>query len=216
MGQESGTIYVVAKDCMQNELLAGYLTATTLRKCICVCDVKTLPFPDLDKGDDKRLILLDCLGLDNPGLYDSIQALAPALSDNILLALMNLAADAGVEKTALDFGVHGFFYEHDTIADLVKGIDAILAGDVWISRRKMFDCLKSDKASLPSAVKKQSILTRREEEILRLLSRGGTNESIAGTLCISSHTVRTHIYNIFKKIDVPNRLQASLWAAKYL
>jgi len=42
------------------------------------------------------------------------------------------------------------------------------------------------------------------------------NEEIAKELHVSLSTVKTHIYSIFKKIDVPNRLQAALWAAKYL
>jgi DNA-binding NarL/FixJ family response regulator len=61
-----------------------------------------------------------------------------------------------------------------------------------------------------------SRLTRREREILVLISCGSTNESISSKLYISMHTVKTHIYNIFKKIGVPNRLQAALWAAKHL
>jgi DNA-binding CsgD family transcriptional regulator len=45
---------------------------------------------------------------------------------------------------------------------------------------------------------------------------GATNEEIGDKLCISPHTVKTHLYNIFKKINVPNRIQATLWAAKNL
>ncbi|MFH1935680.1 MAG: helix-turn-helix transcriptional regulator [Pseudomonadota bacterium] len=60
------------------------------------------------------------------------------------------------------------------------------------------------------------MLTPREVEILTMMATGATNANIADKLCISPHTVKTHIYNIFKKIDVPNRLQASLWATKNL
>jgi LuxR family transcriptional regulator of csgAB operon len=62
----------------------------------------------------------------------------------------------------------------------------------------------------------ESLLTSRETEILTMISIGAKNDEIADKLFISPNTVKTHIYNIFKKIDVPNRLQAALWAAKHL
>jgi LuxR family transcriptional regulator of csgAB operon len=62
----------------------------------------------------------------------------------------------------------------------------------------------------------ESTLTPREIEIVSMIAAGAANAHIADKLCISSHTVKTHIYNIFKKINVPNRLQAALWAAKNL
>lgn len=61
-----------------------------------------------------------------------------------------------------------------------------------------------------------SILTQREVEILTHVAVGATNEEIADKLCISPHTVKTHVYNICKKVGAPNRLQAALWAAKNL
>jgi ATP/maltotriose-dependent transcriptional regulator MalT len=59
-------------------------------------------------------------------------------------------------------------------------------------------------------------LTRREREILDLISDGLSNRQIADQLFISLHTVKTHLQNIFCKINVKQRLQAALWAAKYL
>ncbi len=59
-------------------------------------------------------------------------------------------------------------------------------------------------------------LTRREIEILDLIADGFSNQQIADELFISPHTVKTHLHNIFKKINVKRRLQAALWAAKNL
>jgi DNA-binding CsgD family transcriptional regulator len=47
-----------------------------------------------------------------------------------------------------------------------------------------------------------------------MVASGATNEQISDRLFLSRHTVKTHVYNIFKKINVTNRLQAALWAAK--
>ena len=53
-------------------------------------------------------------------------------------------------------------------------------------------------------------------EVLALVSSGARNDEIADRLFISPHTVKTHLYKIYKKIGVPNRLQAALWASKNL
>lgn len=60
------------------------------------------------------------------------------------------------------------------------------------------------------------LLTRREQEILLQLTGGESNSTIAAKLHLSEHTVKNHMYNIFRKIDVKNRVQASNWAKMHL
>ena len=59
-------------------------------------------------------------------------------------------------------------------------------------------------------------MTDRETEILSLTASGATNTEIAEKLFISPHTVKSHLYNIYKKIKVSTRLEAAIWAAKNL
>ena len=59
-------------------------------------------------------------------------------------------------------------------------------------------------------------LTRRESEMLMEIASGATNKEIAEELGISIHTVKTHLYNIYRKINVSNRLQAVLREVKNL
>lgn len=57
-------------------------------------------------------------------------------------------------------------------------------------------------------------LSKREEEVLRLVSKGASNKEIASTLFISENTVKTHLRNIMNKLGVVNRSQAAVYAVK--
>ena len=80
----------------------------------------------------------------------------------------------------------------------------------------------ADRNNLPSRekialkAKETEILTKREAEILTMVAVGNTNDEIADKLCISPKTVKAHLYNTFKKLNVTSRLQATLWTAENL
>ncbi|MBC8247006.1 MAG: response regulator transcription factor [Deltaproteobacteria bacterium] len=97
-----------------------------------------------------------------------------------------------------------------------KGIRVIFSGELWVSREILTKHILNSTGRNPQTKKTSSVLTDREQEILTLIAAGAKNDAIADKLCISPNTVRTHIYNIFKKINVPNRLQAALWAVQNL
>ncbi len=60
------------------------------------------------------------------------------------------------------------------------------------------------------------VLSRRQVEVLAHVAVGFKSHEIADKLSISPHTVNTHLYNVYRKINAPNRLQAILWATKNL
>jgi len=65
----------------------------------------------------------------------------------------------------------------------------------------------------PVAEGRDIALTLREQEVLRLITRGFSNREIADILCISPDTVKTHVRNILFKLAVKDRTQAAVWAA---
>lgn len=58
-------------------------------------------------------------------------------------------------------------------------------------------------------------LTKREEEIIQKICSGASNNEIAKDLCITIHTIKSHISSIFKKLGARNRTNASYIYAKY-
>jgi LuxR family transcriptional regulator of csgAB operon len=112
--------------------------------------------------------------------------------------------------------VRGFLYEEDPLDWLKEGILAVLDGEIWLSRKMFLQCLLEGRTTDYPYKERISSLTAREAEVLALVATWASNQEIAERLCISSHTVKTHLYNIFKKIDVSDRRQAALWALKNL
>ena len=92
----------------------------------------------------------------------------------------------------------------------------MLNGEFWLSRKIVTEYIVKDKRQNSFIKGGETALTFREIEILTIIGMGSTNQEVADKLCVSCHTVKTHLYNIYRKIEVPNRLQAALWATKNL
>jgi LuxR family transcriptional regulator of csgAB operon len=163
-----------------------------------------------------KLLLIDSAEKAFEAVFAKVQLKQQDSSGGLIPALYNLQVGTGIEKKAFTRGVRGFFYSHDSLDHMIKGIRALLKGELWMSRDILVEfALKLDVkgSGIGNA---RELLTQREAQILALVSTGASNEDIAEQLVLSPHTVKTHLYNIFKKVNVPNRFQAALWAAKNL
>jgi DNA-binding NarL/FixJ family response regulator len=126
------------------------------------------------------------------------------------VALFDLGPEFAMEGQALQLGVKGFFYRGDSPQQLVRGLSHICNGNVWISPKIIQDYLFGSSKALqkPGAV---SSLTKREEDVLRLMTHGYRNAEIAEKLTLSPNTVKAHLYQAFKKIKVSSRMMAAQW-----
>ena len=209
-------IYVVGPLSPQNSLIASFLEGAIGAKCLVAVSLREIPKTAGENSEQPRLVLWDCFGKNAENCLIEYEAHADKISSYDLVALFNISSGRGIEERILARGVHGFFYKHDSLEQLAKGVRAILDGELWISRTIMADHIKKMSNPHHKSNKNDADLTHREIEILAMIAAGSKNAVLADKLCISPHTVKTHLYNIFKKINVPNRLQASLWAAKNL
>ena len=208
-------IYIVGPRRFQNELMVYFLERETGAKCLAKEEIRHFSTIDDKTIGPQRQVLLDCLGKDLERVLAEIESHGKRVLAQDLVAFFNVGPGLGIEERTAVLGVRGFFYEHDPLELFLKGVHAIFRGELWLSRGIMTKCIV-DKGQSISSKGDSIFLTQREIEILAMVAVGATNEEIADKLFISPHTVKTHIYNIFKKIDVSNRLQAALWAAKNL
>ena len=110
-------------------------------------------------------------------------------------------------------GIKGVFFRDASHAHLLKGIQAIFEGEYWMPRRIL--AMHFDRAQRRGFIAKGIGLTPKEAETLMLLVRGDGNSTIARRLGVSPHTVKTHIYHVFRKLGVNNRVQAVNWATQH-
>src|SRR6056297_2709988 len=173
-----------------------------------------LDFNILTSEDYDVLVLIDCGDRDVDDATRDIMT-NPAMEGHYV-ACYNISGYSEAEAKALTRRVRGFFYKDDKMDIFLKGIKAIFHGEIWISRQILLRYVMSNGENGDSYTERQAELTQREQQILAVVSVGVANEEIGEKLHISVNTVKTHMYNIFKKIQVTNRLQAALWAAKNL
>lgn len=209
---------------LYTEMLAYILKKEVCDACDIVPDVASLAElisgqkPQGSEGDTatgKRLLLVDCVEHDFDQLMHEISA-KEIPQGCPLVAIYNVYAGWGIEEEALHLGIRGFFYKQDPLKLFLKGVNAILGNEVWVSREILLRSAMGVRRSKHLTVQEKTGLSAREIEILVLVGSGAQNDEIAEKLFISPHTVKTHLYHIFKKINVPNRLQAALWVAKNL
>lgn len=162
---------------------------------------------------DCDLVMMDVAGFSEADIF---KYLALAKSAGIPAALFDVDRSARIEKYALKKGAKGFFYVKDPLNVLIKGVSTLVKGELWVPRNVMERCVLDDNTEKNYPKKTENPLTRRETEVLILLYQGGSNMDIAEKLFVSVHTIKTHIYNIYQKINVSNRMQAARWAAKHL
>ncbi len=117
---------------------------------------------------------------------------------------------------ALKAGAKGYVSKDVNLCDLIKAIQSVYQGELWVERKKMARFFDREAVSNPGRggrpTGNKEILTPREKEILSILASGCTNKDIAKALYISEKTVKSHLNSIFKKLNVSRRVQAILYA----
>ena len=120
---------------------------------------------------------------------------------------------------AMKIGAKGYILKTMASAQLIYAIDEVAAGKIYLPAAlssRFFEyfqkSFKEENQELSAEENLLNYLTQREEEVLDLLTQGITYKGVAQKLFISETTVKTHVNNIFQKLQVNDRTQAVLYA----
>lgn len=163
--------------------------------------------------DDCDLILLD---LHMPGAvgFSTLHFLGLRCPD-IPVAMVSANEEPEIIARAVDHGASGFIPKSSDISVIVAAIEEILKGEVWLPRDVQAQIEEVQQRSSEIA-DKLSTLTPSQFRVLMMLVDGRKNKEIADEVCVTEATIKAHLTEIFRKLDVTNRTQAAMVAKTHL
>lgn len=163
------------------------------------------------KKTDPDVLLLDI----NMPKQNGIEVLQKIRNRNRNTKVLILTVHNEVEYLvkAVDIGVNGYLMKDSSSEELRKAIYSVMNNENYI-QPSLIPLLNSRLVARDIDKEKIDSLTRREMEVLINISNGMSNKEIAIHMSISERTVKNHISNIFKKIDVSDRTQAAVFAIR--
>jgi DNA-binding NarL/FixJ family response regulator len=125
------------------------------------------------------------------------------------------SSERSVVVEAFRSGASGILSREQPFDIMCKCIHAVYQGQVWASNKEVQYALEAlsqnDMVTATKFNKNRTLLTKREEGVVRLISEGLTNRDISQQLKLSENTVRNYLFRIFNKVGASNRLELALY-----
>ena len=174
---------------------------------------------NLIKKYQPDVVLLDM----NMPERDGLQAILDIAKLDLGTKVLALSGydDADLIFRAMKIGARGYVLKTMASAQLIYAIEEVLNGKIYLPlalSSRFFEYFQQsfrEEANAKESQQEENLLdylTQREEEVLELLTQGITYKGVANKLFISETTVKTHVNNIFQKLQVNDRTQAVLYA----
>ena len=155
------------------------------------------------------IVLMDLVMPDGDGIQATRRILAR--EPDLEVVILTSSDDDDIGIVGLRAGASGFLNKRAGLDALPRALRSAAAGEAVVSRRltmRLVDSMRRTRADGAGIRPVRSRLTPREWEVLDLLCAGRSTDEIAGTLVLSSETVRSHIKNLLRKLGVRSRGEA--------
>jgi DNA-binding NarL/FixJ family response regulator len=155
------------------------------------------------------VILMDLVMPEKTGL-EAIVEIKKSQPHARILVLTSFADDENI-SSAIKAGAYGFLLKDTSPDELVQTIQSVFKDKLTIPQ-EFTHILLAKKDVDEERDSKGEILTPREKDVLKCVAQGMSNKQIAHTLFISTTTVRSHVSNMIRKLDLDNRTQLAIYA----
>jgi two-component system nitrate/nitrite response regulator NarL len=162
--------------------------------------------------ESPEIILLD-LDLGGQDVITLIPELRAAAKDARVLVLTGLK-DLEAHRRSMRLGAMGVILKDQAAEILIKAIEKVHAGEVWVDRLTMGSLLDemTQAPEIDPEEARIASLTQREREVIALIAEGLKNKQIGQRLFIGETTVTHHLTSIFSKLEVSDRLELVIYA----
>ena len=210
-------VLVIAADSMTASLLTSELRQhAKFRITECAPDAESIS-DRLDNHSPSTLLLLGDESRET--IWDQLSLLAYLRNQYPSARPVVLLEDSSPEFIAEVFraGAKGVFCRSDYDAELLcRCIRCVSSGQIWANSEQLGVVLDAFAEHPPLRlvnVEGAQLLTRREEDVVRLVEEGMTNRQIAEELQLSEHTIRNNLFRIFDKLGVSTRVELALYTS---
>jgi DNA-binding NarL/FixJ family response regulator len=157
------------------------------------------------------LILMDINMPDLDGLKTT--KLIKERHPEMKIVILTVSEDSSDLFEALKQGAQGFLIKKVNPDDWYPYLKSIVSENIPVSGNLVNEVIQTISShSKESATNKENPLSQREMEILKLVAKGYTNKEISNMVFISEYTVKNHLKNITKKLEIKNRVQLTTFA----
>ncbi len=116
-------------------------------------------------------------------------------------------------------GARGVFHRNQPLQTLCKCIQVVQQGQIWATSSQLSSVLDVFVTAAPPRLlnsRGRVLLTKREDDVVRLVSQGAPNRDVAEKLGLSEHTVSNYLFRIYEKLGVSSRVELVLYALSSL
>jgi two-component system nitrate/nitrite response regulator NarL len=160
---------------------------------------------------DVVLLAIDGTGDVGSALLEEL----PRLTERAPVVVLSADPDPGLHARAIELGAFGLVMKTQSAQVLVKAIQKVHAGELWLDRAHMarvVKCLTRRRPEPEPEASRIASLTTRERQIVELVAEGLRNKDIGERLFISESTARNHLTSILDKLDLADRFQLAVYA----